>query len=191
MKLKKIISLALALMMSALLFTSCGETSDVPDGMQLVDSEFVNYKFYVPADWIPDTSIDGFLSAKTGDNSNVSVQVMTWDNRYESLDAYFRSDYLTKLTSTFKAVTLLENESSTQNQTVGTAKNPAAKYVYTVESDGAVYKILQYFTYNAGQLYIITYTGKISDTVNGETKEFSYFEDHLEEVSAIVQNFVF
>ncbi len=191
MNLKKALSLMLALAMSALIFTSCNQASDVPDGMQLVENEFVSYKFYVPTDWIPDTSIDGFLSAKASDNSNMSVQTMTWDNSHSSLDAYFRSDYFPKLQSTFKTVTLLEDECSIENQTVGTVKAVAAKYVYTVESDGAVYKIMQYFTYNAGYIYILTYTGKISDSVNGEVKAVDYFADHLEEVSSIVENFVF
>lgn len=191
MNFKKAISFVLATAMSAMLLTSCGNDSEVPEGMQLVSNEFTSYEFYVPEDWTADTSIDGFLSAKTNDNSNVSVQTMTWSNNYESLDAYFRSEYFKKLETTFKSVTLLEDECSTENQTVGVQKNSAAKYVYTVKSDDATYKIMQYFSYNAGYLYIITYTGKISDTVNGEEKTVDYFEEHLEEVSSIIDNFVF
>lgn len=193
MKFKKAVSFAVAAAMSAMLLTSCGEESEIPDGMQLVDNEFVNYTFYVPDDWTPDTTIDGFLSAKANDNTNVSVQTMTWSNQYGSreLDKYFREDYFKKLESTFKDITLLEEECSIENQTVGTQKNPATKYVYTVGSDDATYKIVQYFSYNAGYLYIITYTGKISDKVNGEEKAVEYFEDHLEELSSIIDNFVF
>ena len=199
MNLKKAVSFILATAMSAMLLTSCGEESDVPEGMQLVENEFVNYEFYVPTDWTPDTSIDGFLSAKANDNTNVSVQTMTWSNQYGSLDAYFREDYFKKLESTFKDITLLEEECSIENQTVGVQKNSAVKYVYTVGSDDATYKIVQYFSYNAGYLYIITYTGKISDKVKVkeegkekvEEKAVEYFEDHLEELSSIIDNFVF
>ena len=42
------------------------------------------------------------------------------------------------------------------------------------------YKILQYFTLNGGYLYIFTYTAAES-----------VFSEHLEEVSSMVQNFVF
>ena len=193
MKFKKAVSFAVAAAMSAMLLTSCGEESEIPDGMQLVDNEFVNYTFYVPDDWTPDTTIDGFLSAKATDNTNVSVQTMTWSNQYGSreLDKYFREDYFKKLESTFKDIMLLEEECSIENQTVGVQKNSAVKYVYTVGSDDATYKIVQYFSYNAGYLYIITYTGKISDKVNGEEKAVEYFEDHLEELSSIIDNFVF
>ena len=201
MKFKKAVSFAVAAAMSAMLLTSCGEESEIPDGMQLVDNEFVNYTFYVPDDWTPDTTIDGFLSAKANDNTNVSVQTMTWSNQYGSreLDKYFREDYFKKLESTFKDITLLEEECSIENQTVGVQKNSAVKYVYTVGSDDATYKIVQYFSYNAGYLYIITYTGKISDKVKVkeegkekvEEKAVEYFEDHLEELSSIIDNFVF
>ena len=197
MKFKKAVSFAVAAAMSAMLLTSCGEESEIPDGMQLVDNEFVNYTFYVPDDWTPDTTIDGFLSAKANDNTNVSVQTMTWSNQYGSreLDKYFREDYFKKLESTFKDITLLEEECSIENQTVGVQKNSAVKYVYTVGSDDATYKIVQYFSYNAGYLYIITYTGKISDKVKVkekvEEKTVEYFEDHLEELSSIIDNFVF
>ena len=193
MKFKKAVSFAVAAAMSAMLLASCGEESEIPDGMQLVDNEFVNYTFYVPDDWTPDTTIDGFLSAKANDNTNVSVQTMTWSNQYGSreLDKDFREDYFKKLESTFKDITLLEEECSIENQTVGVQKNSAVKYVYTVGSDDATYKIVQYFSYNAGYLYIITYTGKISDKVNGEEKAVEYFEDHLEELSSIIDNFVF
>ena len=63
MKFKKAVSFAVAAAMSAMLLTSCGEESEIPDGMQLVDNEFVNYTFYVPDDWTPDTTFDGYHSA--------------------------------------------------------------------------------------------------------------------------------
>ncbi len=192
MNFKKAASFLTALSMSALLLTSCGEQSEVPEGMKLVANDFANYEFFVPEDWTEDKTIDGFLSAKAGDNCNVSIQTMTWDNRHSTLDEYFRSDYFRKLTSTFKTISLIEDECDIENATVGTVKNRAAKYVYTIESDGAAYKFMQYFTYNAGNLYILTYTGKVSDTAaDGTVKEVSYFADHLEEVQSIVDNFVF
>ncbi len=191
MNFKKAASFATAAALSALLLCSCGKESNVPDGMQLVTNDFASYEFFVPSDWTPDTEIDGFLRARAGDNSNVSVQTMTWSNQFTSLDEYFRSDYFKKLETTYKTITLLEEECDIETATVGTVKNSAAKYVYTIESDGAIYKLMQYFSYNAGNLYIITYTGKISDTVNGTVKELDYFADHLEEVSAIIDNFVF
>lgn len=192
MKLKRAISLFTAVAMSAALLTSCGKGDvEIPDGMKLVESEFVDYRFFVPNDWITDITT-GVLTAKTGDNSNVSIQTMNPSGSYKSADDYFRNDYFAKVQSTFQNVVLIEEECSTENQKFGKSEEPCVKYVYTVESDGATYKLLQYFTYYSGYLYIFTYTAQISETdANGNVKELDYFADHLEEVSEIVKNFVF
>ena len=99
---------------------------------------------------------------------------------YSSADAYFREDYFKKLQSTYASITLLEEECSIENQKFGTINNGAVKYVYTVESDGSTYKIMQYFSVYAGYLYILTYTA-----------QESLFSEHLEEITSIVTNFVY
>lgn len=180
MNFKKIISLVLALALCAAILTSCGKKDEsIPDGMQLVTSDFLDSKFFVPKNWTPEITT-GTLVAKAEDNSNVSVQKMTPSGSYSSADDYFRTDYFPKLTSTFKNVVLLEEECSIENQTFGQVENGAVKYVYTVESDGSTYKIMQYFSVYAGYLYILTYTA-----------EESVFAKHLEDVSSIVKNFVY
>ena len=180
MNFKKILSLMLTLCIFSLLLCSCKQQNDeIPDGMQLVSSEYFDSKFFVPDDWTPEITT-GTLVAKASDNSNVSIQKMAVSGSYASADDYFRTDYLPKITSTFKNVILLEEECSIENQKFGTINNGAAKYVYTVESDGSVYKIMQYFSYYSGYLYIMTYTA-----------EQSVFDGHLEEVASIVSNFVY
>ena len=180
MNFKKIVSFTLVLALCAALICSCGKKNEeIPDGMQLVTSEFMDSKFFVPIDWTAEITT-GTLVAKAEDNSNVSVQKMTPSGSYSSADDYFRTDYLPKITSTFKNVVLLEEECSIENQTFGKEGNGAVKYVYTVESDGSTYKIMQYFSVYSGYLYILTYTA-----------EESVFADHLEDVSSIVKNFIF
>ncbi len=192
MKFKKALSLLTAAALSVSLLTSCGNgEAEVPEGMQLVESEFVDYKFFVPNDWIIDITT-GVLTAKTGDNSNVSIQTMNPSGTYKTADDYFRTDYFAKVQSTFKNVILIEEECSTENQRFGKSNEPCVKYVYTVDSDGATYKLLQYFTYYSGYLYIFTYTAQIAETnANGKVTELDYFDEHLEEVSEMVKNFVF
>ena len=181
MNFKKILSLVLVLSLCAVLLCSCNKGDDeIPDGMQLVTSDYMDSKFFVPSDWTPEITT-GVLVAKAADNSNVSIQKMTPAGSYSSADAYFREDYFKKLQSTYAKVVLLEEECSTENQTFGTVKNPnTVKYVYTVESDGSTYKILQYFSVTSGYLYILTYTA-----------QESLFSEHLEEVHSIVTNFVY
>ena len=180
MNFKKIISFVLVLSVCALLLCSCKQNEDgIPDGMQLVSSDYINCKFFVPADWTPEIST-GVLVAKASDNSNVSIQKMNPSGSYSSADEYFRTDYFTKIANTYKTVTLLEEECSVENQKFGTVGNGAVKYVYTVESDGSTYKIMQYFSVYSGYLYILTYTA-----------DQSVFADHLEDVASIVSNFVY
>ncbi len=183
---KKITAAVLILAMISLLLCSCGnENSDIPDGMILVESEYVPCKLYVPTDWIPQTFANpetgtSIIGAKASDNSNVSIVPMTPSGSYQSADEYFRTDYYAKVQSTFKNTVLLEDECSTENQKFGVQQVGCVKYVYTVESDGTTYKIMQYFMVNAGYLYIFTYTA-----------EQSVFASHLEDVSAMVENFQF
>lgn len=181
MNLKKIISLALVLCMCAVLLCSCNKgAEEIPDGMQLVSSDYTTCKFFVPDDWTPEITT-GVLVAKASDNSNVSIQQMTAKGEYPSPDAYFREDYFKKLQTTYAKITLLEEECSTENQKFGKIGNPnTVKYVYTVESDGTVYKIMQYFSVASGYLYIMTYTA-----------QESLFSEHLEEVQSVVNNFVY
>ncbi len=180
MNFKKILSFVLAISVCALLLCSCNKnTDDVPDGMQLISSDYMDCKFFIPNDWTPEIST-GVLVAKASDNSNVSIQKMNPSGSYSSADEYFRTDYFPKITNTYKTVTLLEEESSVENQKFGTIGNGAVKYVYTVESDGSTYKIMQYFSVYSGYLYILTYTA-----------EQSVFGEHLEEVASIVNNFVY
>lgn len=181
MNFKKILAFALALCTCALLLCSCNknQNDEIPEGMQLITSDYLDSKFFVPKDWTPEITT-GTLVAKASDNSNVSIQKMALSGTYNSADDYFRTDYLPKITSTFKNVVLLEEECSTENQKFGSVNNYAVKYVYTVESDGSVYKIMQYFSIYSGYLYIMTYTA-----------EQSVFSKHLEEVSEIVTNFVY
>ena len=180
MNFKKILAFMLALSVCALLLCSCNKEQDeIPEGMQLITSEWMESKFFVPQDWTPEITT-GTLVAKAPDNSNVSIQKMTPSGSYSSADAYFREDYFKKLQSTYAKVTLLEEECSTENQKFGTVGNGAVKYVYTVESDGSVYKIMQYFSVYSGYLYILTYTA-----------QEELFSEHLEEVGSIVSNFVY
>lgn len=175
---KKITAILLVLA-AVLALCSCRKNGDIPDGMKLVESDFVNYKLYIPENWVADLTV-GTVTARANDNSNISVQTMTPSGNFESVDNYFRTDYYPKVQSTFKNTVLIEDECSTENQKFSTRGIACCKYVYTVESDGATYKILQYFTGYGGYLYIFTYTA-----------QEALFAKHLEEVSDMVQNFTF
>ncbi|MGN1095678.1 MAG: hypothetical protein ACI4QR_04750 [Eubacteriales bacterium] len=171
---KKTASLFLVFIMIASLFVSCGNKNpDVPYGMKLVENEYTTYKLYIPKEWTPDVTT-GFTSAYANDKSNISLLLMNWDSsKYLSIEEYC-THYYESLSSTFKEVS--ERELSSENQKFGDMN--ALKYVYTMVSDGVSYKVMQTFSYNAGCIYIFTYTA---------TEE--NYEKHLDEVNSIVENF--
>lgn len=182
MNFKKIIALVLALSLCAATFSACGnKDASIPEGMKYASPASADYKFFVPSAWTPEEqNPTGVLLAKAEDNSSVSIQKTAFDSSYTSVDFYFRTEYFQDLSATLKNLKLLEEECATENQTFGKNEIAAAKYVYTAESDGAVYKIMQYFSVYENELYILTYNANES-----------VFSEHLEDVSDIVKNFVF
>ena len=180
---KKIISLILILA-TVFAISSCNKTSDVPNGMQLVDNDKKTYKLYVPETWTVDIR-DGVSTAYANDKSNISLMTMQWSSsNYNSFEAYCEN-YYKDLKATFQNVS--EIEKYTENQTFGGL--PACKYVYTIgpeTEEGASapdvqrYKFMQVFSYdNQGQVYIFTYTAI-------ESK----YEDHIKSVNQMIDTFI-
>lgn len=159
------------------------EDPTVPEGMQLITSEFLDSKLFVPIDWTPMTA-GGTLIAKAEDGSNISLQKMTPSGSFRDANDYFTNDYLPKITSTYQNVTIMDESGNVletpagKTISFGTPKVGAAQYFYTVKSDGATYKITQFLSIYAGYLYILTYTA-----------EESLFDQHMAEVSSIIDHF--
>lgn len=181
---KKIISLFLVII-TVFALVSCGDTSDVPDGMQLVDNDKKTYTLYVPEAWVVDVT-DGISTAYANDKSNISLMTMQWSSsQYKSLEAYCEQ-YYKNLADTMQNVSDIEKY--TENQTFGANSLPALKYVYTIgpdteegENSSAVmkYKFMQVFSYDSsGQVYIFTYTALESN-----------YDSHIKSVQQIIDTF--
>ncbi len=177
---KKIIAIFLVLT-TFFALASCGESSDVPDGMMLLENDKVTYTLYVPETWIIDIA-DGVSAAYANDKSNISLMTMQWSNAsYNSLEEYC-SNYYENIKATFKNVS--EIEEYKDNQHFG--ELPALKYVYTIGADAKEgeeaepkYKFMQIFSYDtSGQVYIFTYTALEEN-----------YDAHTKSVNQIVENF--
>ena len=112
----------MAVLMLALMLVSCGK-SDVPSGMKRVESDFIEYEFFVPTTWNVDVS-NGFAAASDTSGRTVSMTQVTPEDGYESIDDYYRNHYMKTLSETFRDVTL--TESYTENFQLGNV--PACKY---------------------------------------------------------------
>lgn len=167
-----------ALLCAAILMlcaVSCSGGGEAPKGMKLIESDFVDYRLYVPENWTIDLST-GFVSAAASDRSNISMQTMTVTGQYASLDSYVTETYMPMVSSTLQGYKLLE--SYTTGQILG--DSGACKYVYSVTSDNSEYKIMQVFATKSVYLYIFTYTAATEN-----------FDTHLSEVTTILENFSF
>jgi hypothetical protein len=168
-------------------FVSCGEKSEVPDGMKLLENDKKTYKLYVPEAWVIDVT-DGISSAYANDKSNISLMTMQWSSaEYKSLEEYCKQ-YYKNLAATMQNVSAIEEY--TEKQTFGKDALPALKYVYTIgpeKEEGAEssaetrrYKFMQIFSYDSsGQVYIFTYTALEEN-----------YESHIKSVQQIADNFI-
>ena len=184
MKNTKAILAVILLLSMAVLAVSCGQNSDVPKGMQQIESEFVDYKFYVPSTWTVDKT-SGFLSAYVPDDkSNVSMMTMTATRAYADVGEYL-DEYLAELKNTYVGFEYIAAESL-----VPTAEKPktgltlggkeAARLVYRIAVGDTVYKYMQVITSSGYYIYTLTYTAL-------EEK----FDSHIEDVNKIITEFKF
>lgn len=169
---KKILTLLFALLM----LVGCSQSGDnqVPDNMQLASREDVTYCLYVPKTWNVNTD-SGVSSAyySTGDSANVSVMSYYLEAESMSIDDYWKLTEEAYQTN-FQGYTL----SSTETTLLGGRK--AGQYTFDLTIDGESVRMMQIVAAYQSMFYIFTYTA------SPET-----FENHLDEVQTIVDNFTF
>ena len=184
MKSLKIIISALMAVCILICVSACGKSdTEIPKGMQLVQSDFVDAKLFVPEEWTPDVT-QGFLSAYVqSDKSSVSLTAMTGTKSYSSFNEYLEV-YLSELESTYAGYEYIASESR-----VPTADEPdtgitlggveAARIVFKIKSGELTYKYMQIIA-SHGYIYTLTYTAL-------EDK----FDSHTEEINKIISEFKF
>lgn len=176
MKLK---TLFVAVFSLLILFTGCSsETTDesVPDGMQLLSDENVDFTAYVPSDWTVDMST-GTVSAYVSsvDSSNVSITGSVLEDMQMTPDEYWES-YKADFETTFSDMEYVgEVPIATTLDSVA-----ANKYVYTATVTGTEYQFMQVVCITGGEVYVITYTSTPDK-----------YEDNIEDVESILDSFTF
>lgn len=171
---KKILAFSMAVLMLALMLASCGK-SDVPSGMKRVESDFIEYEFFVPNTWNVDVS-NGFAAASDASGRTVSMTQVTPESGYESIDDYYRNHYMKTLGETFRDVTL--TESYTENFQLGNV--PACKYTLSFKIGDKEYTALQAVGAYKYHLYIFTYFATAEN-----------FEGGLESANKMIENIRF
>ena len=163
-------------------FTGCSSGSDSwhPAGMKLASSEDADYKMWVPESWTVDMST-GITSAYagSGDYSNVSVtaQNLSGEQNYLTPSEYWEI-YKTDLEATFPDIAY--DEDTEGGISLLLDENAAMKYSYTATVTGTEFHFISVVCIRSGTVYLITYTAQPT-----------IYENHLEEVQNILDNFSF
>ena len=171
----KKISLVLAvIILATAMLTSCEESEvKVPNGMQLVTNDVVNYNLFVPDDWIPSIST-GAVGAYCSAQDPTNVSVMAWNvDTTMTLDAWWEQ-YRTDFDMVFDEFSLIGQENVTLDE------KAAQKYSYSAKLGEYEYYYVQYACIHYSMVYVITFTSTVEN-----------YESHLEDYEEIVSNFQF
>ena len=144
-----------------------------PDGMKLISTDKVPYRFFVPVSWkTNDRTASAAAYYSDTDTSNVHVQMyMMGNDSPKTVEDYF--EYCeTKYKETFDTYTL---DSTTD---IKMDEVPAKQYIYTVTSGGVEYRQLQAIVKKGEVYYTLTYTAVTEK-----------FEEHLDDVKKMIENF--
>ncbi len=155
----KTISAIFAAIMLLAVFSACSK-SDIPDGYQLIACEGDEFRLYVPASWIKNTS-GGVTSAYYSMQNNSSVSVYTPSDAVGlTVEEYW--NVCDKNNSN------LDSYSYAGSETTTLGGRPAYKYVYTAnvpvtdtvsgEKSLSAYKFMQIMAENNGKIYVLIYS---------------------------------
>lgn len=168
---KKVLILVLTLLM----LVSCGkQAEEIPDNMQLASREDVAYCLYVPKTWNVNTD-SGVSSAYYSSQDSANVSVMSYMPEGESMSI---DDYWKLTEESYQASFDAYTPESTETTLLGGRK--AGKYTFTLTVGGQEVRMMQIIAAYNQMFYIFTYTASPEN-----------FEQHLEEVQTIADNFTF
>lgn len=179
--------LAILLVFTTLLLASCnndtstGDGSEsIPEGMKKAGNDAVDYYFYYPEDWQPDSN-DGMVSIRYSTSENtkqekyatISVTSFTTEDTEQLVNDYWNG-YKDKISAYYTNYEIKEEAETSLDNVV------AAKKVYTAGLDESIYKFAQVICIRNSIVYMITFTGTESD-----------YEDLIDDFDIVVANFHF
>lgn len=143
-----------------------------PDGMKLISTNERPYRFFVPENWITDmrTEISSAYFSED-DRSNVTLQGYMSDEDGMSVSDFWNicEEKYKNLYESF--ILLTDTESK-----MGDLR--ARKYIYTIETGGEKYKVMQTVCIKGAMFYIMTYTALEEN-----------FDKHLDDVQKMTEAF--
>lgn len=186
---KRLTALLLFVIISVLSLVSCGESTDIPEGMQLVrGSDALGYYFYSPDGWAV-ANQGGIAATYVSAIDTTSVTLTEASMPSGSIEEYFEA---AKADFTFEITLKKQGE----NFKLGNAEE-ARQYVYDYkywsfnqngEKEYFDVRTMQIFAKFDGRFYIFTFTSKLTERSEGQ----SYYDFHLENsLKSITDNLKF
>ena len=172
---KRIIALALALVMCLAVFCSCSKKeSDAPAGMKLASGDNVDYYMYVPEAWRVDKS-DLYTSANysSGDPTSISATAYAISSDIPTLDDWWKV-FEKEMKTVYADVSKVEKSSAKLGGIKG------KEFTFTANLGEQKYNFIITAVIKDYYVYYITYTS-IPE----------YNENHLEERTQVVEAFEF
>ena len=164
---KKIISVALSLVLLCSLLVSCNRSGDAPDGMKLASGEKADYYLYIPEDWVIDLQTGATTAhVSSTDLSNVTASSWTLEYSDDTVDTWHERE-LEGLNAGFDDY----KEESVRETTLDGAY--AKEYVFTAKLGGKDRKYRQIAAIKGTSVYAITYstTPELYDEHNDEADD--------------------
>ena len=174
MKMKKILSVILAIAMCAVALVSCSK-DDTPDGMKLASTEAASYQLYVPEDWeVGLTEVYTTANAKDAVLPNVSATTYEFDDPTATIELWWETSK-DELTLGFGEIVMIS-----ESDTVLDGRN-AKQYVYSAKMGDVEYTFHQVAAItSSGVVYLLTFTSSPDsyeenlETFNQITSEFRF-----------------
>ena len=187
--------LLLAIMItSVLLLASCSDSSEVPEGMQLVyGSDADGYYFYAPGEWTV-SNIGEIKSAYASrvDSTSVSLAEVFPSPTVPGSDIedYFFTSYFSESLSEFP-------EGMTPNVTIsgettvfgkeGFTADKAVKYTYNYEYSDNTFGFMQILLKEGERYFVFTFCALLEQRADDKT----YYDYYLDKLQQVIEEFKF
>lgn len=172
---KRIIALAVALVMCLAVFCSCSKNDpNVPTGMKLASGENVDYYMYVPEAWRVDKS-DLYTSANysSGDPTSISATAYAISSDIKSLSDWWKG-FEEEMATVYKDISKVEKTEAKLGGIKG------EEYTFTATLGEQQYNFVITAVIKDYYVYYVTYTSVPE-----------YNENHLEERTQVIEAFEF
>ena len=171
--------LLILFLMLCLFVTGCGNESDAPEGMQLVEGgENLGYYFYAPEEWTV-ANHNGISTAYASKIETSSATLTEAQMPKTSFEEYFTASFKgSKITPDVKLMA--------EACSFGNAEE-AYKFIYDFKYENGNMRCMQILSVFEGKFYIFTFTSQLAERTEGE----SYYDFYLEKVQNIIKNVKF